>query len=140
MSALFSWRGVAWLAAAVLAGCAVDAPPPRSAAPSPVSAPPHAAPSSPAAPVPATDLPGAMRLACEDGVELRAVFQADQVLLSGLPAGAESLLRDAGGVSPRQSVYSSPRVRAEFGLGPEGREAAVHLLQSFPRTLHCRHL
>jgi len=35
------------------------------------------------------------------------------------------LLRDAGGTTPLQTVYTNARLRAEFGLGVSGREAIL---------------
>jgi hypothetical protein len=133
-------RGLAGLAAGLLVGCAATAPAPPPGSVTPPAVPP-AAPAAPAplpAPAPTTESTGAVRLLCDHGLELRASFEQDQVRLSGLPEGPEALLRDAGGVTPQQSVFSNPRLRAEFGLGADGREAALHLLQPFPRTLHCR--
>ena len=39
--------------------------------------------------------------------------------------GNDVLLRDAGGMTPQQTVYSNARMRAEFGLGASGREAIL---------------
>ena len=61
----------------------------------------------------------------------------DVVLLRGLPGGDERLGRDAGGLTPSQTVYSSATLRAEFGLGPEGRDALLHDLVSMA-DLRCR--
>jgi hypothetical protein len=36
------------------------------------------------------------------------------------------LLRDAGGTSPTHTVYSSTRIKAEFGLDPAGRGARLN--------------
>ena len=48
----------------------------------------------------------------------------------------EVLLRDAGGLTPTQTVYSNPRMRAEFGLGAAGNQAVLrYLLQ--PVVLRC---
>jgi hypothetical protein len=44
------------------------------------------------------------------------------------PRGTETLLRDAGGLTPQQTVYSSTRMRAAFGLGPDGRGARLNFL------------
>jgi hypothetical protein len=38
--------------------------------------------------------------------------------------GYDVLYRDAGGTG-NQTHYRNPRVRAEFGLGPTGREAIL---------------
>jgi hypothetical protein len=37
----------------------------------------------------------------------------------------ETLLRDAGGTSPQQTVFSSTRAKVEFGLEPAGRGAKL---------------
>jgi hypothetical protein len=50
--------------------------------------------------------------------------------------GSETLLRDAGGVTPQQTVYSSTRLKAEFGLGADGREALLHYV-SPALEAHC---
>lgn len=133
MSAAVRWcalAGPALLLAACVAAPAPVAPavPPAATSSPPGSAAPHARE------VPAT---GA-RLLCEDGMDLRVRFDGDQAHMTGLPGGADLLLRDAGGVTPQQAVYSSARVRAEFGLGSDGTGAALHLLQDYPRTVYCR--
>jgi len=51
---------------------------------------------------------------------------------------ATLLLRDAGGLTPAQSVWSNAKLRAEIGLGPRADEAAVRLLEPLPLTLQCR--
>ena len=61
---------------------------------------------------------------CEHGIEFRVRFIDDTALLDG-PGGQDLLQRDAGGEGPRQTVYSNPRMRAEFGLGASGREAVL---------------
>ena len=58
-------------------------------------------------------------------------------LLDAGNRGREQLLRDAGGITPRQTVYSNPRLRAEFGLGPGGDEALLHYA-SPPLQVRCR--
>ena len=77
--------------------------------------------------------------ACDNGLTLHARFREDTLTLSGLGQGEETLLRDAGGVTPEQTVWSNDRVRAEFGLPPDGQGAVLHLLQPEASTLHCRH-
>lgn len=62
---------------------------------------------------------------CEHGIEFRAKFVDDTAVLDG-PGGYDVLNRDAGGQGPQQTVYSNPRIRAEFGLGASGREARLH--------------
>ena len=61
---------------------------------------------------------------CEHGIEFRVKFIDDSVLLEG-PGGRDVLQRDAGGEGSQQTVYSNPRMRAEFGLGASGREAVL---------------
>ncbi|SFV01583.1 hypothetical protein SAMN05216350_11334 [Polaromonas sp. YR568] len=62
---------------------------------------------------------------CEHGIEFRVKFIDDTAVLDG-PGGHDILNRDAGGQGPQQTVYSNPRMRAEFGLGASGREARLH--------------
>jgi hypothetical protein len=45
------------------------------------------------------------------------------------PRGRQELLRDAGGLTPQQTVYSNAEWRAEFGLGASGREAVLQTLK-----------
>lgn len=63
---------------------------------------------------------------CEAGVEFKARFIDDTAVLDGTGAanGYDVLYRDAGGTGS-QTFYRNPRVRAEFGLGPSGREAIL---------------
>jgi hypothetical protein len=60
---------------------------------------------------------------CEAGVEFRARF-IDNTAVLDATSGYDVLYRDAGGVG-QQTVYANPRMRAEFGLGPSGREAIL---------------
>jgi hypothetical protein len=62
---------------------------------------------------------------CEHGIDFRVKFIDDTAVLDG-PGGHDILNRDAGGQGPQQTVYSNPRMRAEFGLGASGREARLH--------------
>jgi len=62
---------------------------------------------------------------CEHGIEFTVRFVDDTALLDAGARGYDVLYRDAGGVTPQQSVYSNPRTRAEFGLGASGREAIL---------------
>ncbi len=56
-------------------------------------------------------------------------------MLTG-PRGRHELLRDAGGLTPAQTVYSSAQLRVEFGLGVQSREAVLHERQ--PQAVaHC---
>ena len=62
---------------------------------------------------------------CEHGIEFTVRFIDDTAVLEGT-RGYDLLLRDAGGQGEQQTVYSNPRMRAEFGLGASGREAVLH--------------
>lgn len=62
---------------------------------------------------------------CEYNIEFTVRFADDTAVLDAGRRGRDVLLRDAGGTSPQHSVYSSPRMRAEFGLGASGREAIL---------------
>ena len=64
---------------------------------------------------------------CEQGMQFTVKFVNDTAVLKGA-RGDDVLLRDAGGEGA-QTVYSNPRMRAEFGLGANGREAVLHYLQ-----------
>ncbi len=66
------------------------------------------------------------RYQCEHGIEFTARFVDDSAVLDGT-RGKDILYRDAGGQGA-QTVYSNPRLRAEFGLGASGREAVLHYL------------
>jgi len=128
-----------WLFAA---GCAaVDPPPlPTVAASRTESAPPQGLPqagSNARAEAESSSGDGAA-YDCDNGLTVHARFREDTLTLSGLPQGEETLLRDAGGVTPEQTVWSNDRLRAEFGLPPDTEGAAVHLLQPQLSTLHCR--
>ena len=94
------------LAGAALAGCAV----------------------APTAAPPAAPRAEANRYRCEQDIEFTVRFADDSALVDAGPRGREKLLRDAGGVTPQQSVYSNPNLRAEFGLGAGGRGAILHFL------------
>lgn len=68
---------------------------------------------------------GSQSFRCEHGINFQVRFVDDSALLDGA-GGSEVLFRDAGGQGPQQTVYSSPRLRAEFGLGAQGREAQLN--------------
>ena len=95
------------LAGAALAGCGV----------APTAAPPSAVRTE------------ANRYRCEQDIEFTVRFADDSALVDAGPRGREKLLRDAGGITPQQSVYSNSHLRAEFGLGAGGRGAILHFLQ-----------
>lgn len=71
---------------------------------------------------PGTALP---RYRCEHGIEFTVRFVDDSALLDAGVRGYDILYRDAGGLTPQQTVYSNPRTRAEFGLGASGRETIL---------------
>jgi hypothetical protein len=104
-----------WLAAAALSACAPVAPP------GPVRA-------------AAESLP---RYRCDHETEFTVRFADDTAAVDAGPHDHELLLRDAGGVTPQQTVYSNLRLRAEFGLGPTGSEAVLHYL-SPALDVHCQ--
>ena len=66
----------------------------------------------------------------------RVRFSDDSAVLDAGQRGSEVLLRDAGGATPQQTVYSNARMRAEFGLGASGREAMLRYA-SPPLVAHC---
>lgn len=72
---------------------------------------------------------------CEAGVEFTARFIDNTAVLDG-SRGYDVLYRDAGGMGEQQSVYSNPRMRAEFGPGPGGREAILRY-PLLPLVLRC---
>ena len=69
--------------------------------------------------------PGSPRYRCEHGIAFSVRFVDDTALLDAGTRGYDVLSRDAGGLTPQQTVYSNPRMRAEFGLGASGREAIL---------------
>ncbi len=62
---------------------------------------------------------------CEHNLEFTARFIDGTAFLDAGRFGSDLLQLDAGGTGPGQTVYSNPRMRAEFGLGASGREAIV---------------
>lgn len=108
-------------AAAALAGCAAVqalSPPPEPASAAPVGA-------------------AGWRYRCEQNLAIRVELNSDSATVDAGARGKEVLLRDAGGLTPQHTVFSNPRLRAEFGVGPEGREALLHWLQPQPESLRC---
>ena len=69
--------------------------------------------------------PALPRYRCEQNVEFTVRFVDDTALLDAGARGYDVLNRDAGGLTPRQTVYSNARMRAEFGLGASGSEAIL---------------
>ena len=120
------------LAAALLCGCA-SAPPAAPAAP---VAPVPAALPPVASPAPASAAAAVPRYRCDQGFDFTVRFADDTALLDAGSRGNDTLLRDAGGATPQQTVYSNPRMRAEFGLGATGDEAILRYAQP-PLLAHC---
>ncbi len=83
---------------------------------------------------PAQSLP---RYGCDNGTGFAVSFADDTAAVDAGAGGRELLLRDAGGLTPQQTVYSNPRLRAEFGLGAGGDEALLHYL-SLRLEVRCR--
>jgi len=81
------------------------------------------------------DPAGQLRYRCDNGLQFTVAFADDAAKLKG-GRGDEVLLRDAGGQGA-ETVYSNPRLRAEFGLGANGREAALQYLQP-PLMARCQ--
>lgn len=80
--------------------------------------------------------PGTSRYRCDQGVSFTVRFTDDTAVVDAGARGSEVLLRDAGGATPQQTVYSNARMRAEFGLGTTGREAMLRYA-SPPLAAHC---
>ena len=96
---------------ALLAGCAMNASPPKTAD------------------------PDFILYRCENDVAFTVKFANDSATINS-NRGYEVLYRNAGGLTPTQTVYSNPRMRAEFGLGDTGKEAILrYLLQ--PVVVRC---
>ena len=70
---------------------------------------------------------GEQHYRCEQGIAFKVRFVDDSALLEG-PRTNEVLFRDAGGQGPQQTVYGNAQLRAEFGLGANGREALLQYL------------
>jgi len=84
---------------------------------------------SPSGPPTAESTVGAPpRYRCDQGMAFTVRFADGTATIDAGPRGTETLLRDAGGLTPQQTVYSSTRMRAAFGLGPEGRGAKLNFL------------
>ena len=74
------------------------------------------------------------RYRCDGGLAFTVSFSSGTAVLKGA-RGDDVLLRDAGGQGA-QTVYSNPRMRAEFGLGAGGRDAVLRYLQP-PMVARC---
>lgn len=64
------------------------------------------------------------RYRCESGISFSVKFVDDSAIVES-SRGHDVLYRDAGGLTAQQQVFSNTRMRAEFGLGPSGREAIL---------------
>ncbi len=64
------------------------------------------------------------RYRCEQGIAFSVRFVDNSAIIDST-TGSDVLFRDAGGVTPQQTVFSNTRVKAEFGLGESGREAVL---------------
>ena len=62
---------------------------------------------------------------CDGGAGFSVRFGNGDAVVTNLTGGSQVLLRDAGGATPRQTVYSNEHLRVEFGLGESGREAIL---------------
>jgi hypothetical protein len=124
----------ALLSAAFLSACAMAPesrqPPPSRPAPRLPAAPPVSATAAPA-PVNA-----GTRYRCDHGLEFSVRYGADSATIDAGQQGRDELLRDAGGVTPAETVYSNERLRAEFGMGENGQEAVLHYAQP-ALVAHC---
>ena len=79
---------------------------------------------------------GAQLYRCEQGIAFKVRFVDDSALLEGSSRAEGVLFRDAGGQGLQQTVYSNTQMRAEFGLGANGREAQLKY-PLLPLTVHC---
>lgn len=113
------------LGAAALGACTV----PQSGPPGATAAPPAATASAPFA----ASLP---RYRCDHGIAFTVQHGEDSVTIDAGPRGRQTLLRDAGGVTPQHTVYSNDRLKAEFGLGTGGNEAMLRYAEP-PLVARC---
>ena len=125
-----------WVAFAVLllGGCA------SRPTPAPVPGPPEQtapSPPPPAPPAPEQQKPARLpHYRCDGGVDFDVQAGDDAVTLLFAAREPEKLLRDAGGVTPQQTVYSSTKLKAQFGLDPGGRGAQLNFADP-PLQVHC---
>ena len=68
-------------------------------------------------------LTGAVHYQCDNGVT--AVVRRDGSVTVQAGRGPELLLRDAGGTTAQQVVYSNSQMRLETGLGADGHSARI---------------
>lgn len=89
------------------------------------------APSSPVARAPEAGIASwaiSQTYRCNQAEGFQVTFGTDSAVLTGV-RGRQELLRDAGGLTPQQTVYSNASFRVEFGLGPEGRDAVLRVVK-----------
>jgi hypothetical protein len=127
---MLRFQALAATAAVLLCACVAPAQT-QGTLPSPAATAPAA--SAPAAPVRTAEIP---HYRCDQGIEFDVRFADDTAVIDAGAQGKETLLRDAGGATPQQSVYSNERLRAEFGLGMTAKESMLRYAQP-PRALHC---
>ena len=122
------------LCTAVLWACTATPPaaPPAAASPAPSISPVEPA----GTPEPASRGASLDHYRCDEGIQFTVRFADDAASIDAGPFGSDKLLRDAGGTTPQQTVYSNARMRAEFGLGASGREAILRYPLA-PLVAHC---
>jgi hypothetical protein len=86
--------------------------------------------------LPIAQQPSSPHFHCDHDIEFTVRFKDGAAQIDSGAQGSDTLLLDAGGVTPQQTVYSSMRLKAEFGLGAQGREAVLHYV-SPPLEAHC---
>ena len=84
------------------------------------------APEPPAAP--AATKPSLPHYRCATGIAIDVRFTDGSAELVFASREPETVLRDAGGVSPQETVYSSTKLKARFGLDPGGRGARLNFV------------
>jgi hypothetical protein len=114
-----------------LAACASHPPP--ALAPAPASAP-VATPAPP--PAPTVSTPKLPHYVCGQDAAFDVRFGDGSAELLFASGESETLMRDAGGTSPQQAVFSSTRMKVEFGLDPDGRGAQLNVAQP-PVSTRC---
>ncbi|HXD40350.1 MAG TPA: hypothetical protein VN649_07290 [Ramlibacter sp.] len=124
------------LGAAVLWGCTGPAPAAPPVPATAASSSPSASPAAPASTEPINPAASLDHYRCDEGVAFTVRFADDSATIDAGRYGSDVLLRDAGGTTPQQTVYSNARMRAEFGLGTGGREAILRYPLA-PLVAHC---
>lgn len=109
-----------------LAGACSGGPGPRPGAPEspPATVVPAVAPDAAASTSAAASDTASYR--CDHDIRFTVRFGDDSAEIDAGARGTQTLQRDAGGVTPTQTVYSSTAAKVEFGLDPQGRGAQLH--------------